>query len=292
MTFWDHLEALRWCFFRVLIALVLAFAGVFAVLPSIFDRFILGAAHADFFAYRLLGVLGQASDVQIININVASQFLTHMSASLWIALLLIFPDLLYQIWAFVKPALYPGELKGVKSAFLGGTVLFYLGCTLSYVLIFPITFKFLTQYQVSQGIVNQISLNSYMSVFLTMIFLMGIVFELPVLAWMLSALGALRKGTLKRFRKHAVVVLLILAAIITPTGDPFTLMVVFLPLYLLYEFSILIVRPDEPESEPQTVEAPAQDAPVQNSSAQDAPAPEPGPEPDPSKWDYPEEYDD
>ncbi|MBQ9548228.1 MAG: twin-arginine translocase subunit TatC [Bacteroidales bacterium] len=250
MTFWDHLEALRWCFFRVLIALVAVFVGVFAVLPSIFDDFILGAASADFFAYRLLGrVLGAGSDVQIININVASQFLTHMSTSLWIALLVVFPYLLYQLWVFVKPALYPGELRGVRTAFLGGTLLFYLGCALSYTVIFPITFKFLTQYKVSADIVNQISLNSYMSVFLTMIFVMGVVFELPVLAWMLSALGVLHKGVLKRFRKHAVVALLVLAAIITPTGDPFTLSVVFLPLYLLYEFSILIVRPDEEEDD-------------------------------------------
>ena len=258
MTFWDHLEALRWCFFRVFIALVAVFVAVFAVLPSVFDSVVLGPTHGDFFAYRMLGgVLGETSDVQIININVASQFLTHMSSSLWIALLLVFPYLLYQIWLFVRPALYPGELKGVQTAFLGGTVLFYLGCALSYVLIFPITFKFLTQYQVSDAVVNQISLNSYMSIFLTMIFLMGLVFELPVLAWLLSALGVLHRGTLKQFRKHAVVVLLVLAAIITPTGDPFTLTVVFLPLYLLYEFSILIVRPDPPEPESGTVPAAA-----------------------------------
>ena len=250
MSFWDHLEALRWCLLRVVIVLFIALVGCFVALPHVFDAWILGPSHADFFVYRWFAFMyGAGSDVNIININVASQFMTHITTSLWIALVLTFPYLMYQIWVFVKPALYPQEIKGVKGAFVGGTVLFYLGCAVGYIIVFPIIFKFLTQYQVSQEIVNQISLNSYMGIFLMMIFIMGLVFEMPMLAWLLSQLGVLRKPFLRQYRRHAVVVLLVLAAIITPTGDPFTLMVVFLPLYLLYEFSIILVKDATPSEE-------------------------------------------
>lgn len=158
------------------------------------------------------------------------------------SLLLIFPYLLFEIWLFVAPALYDGEKKGVKVAFLGVAILFYIGCVVGYIVVFPITFRFLAGYQIGQDIVTQISLDSYMSTFISIIFIMGLVFEIPVLAWLLSSLGILHKSTLKEYRKHAVVALLVLAAIITPTGDPFTLAVVFLPIYLLYELSILIVK--------------------------------------------------
>lgn len=243
MSFWDHLEALRWCLLRVVIVLFLVLVGCFVALPYVFDSWILGPAHADFFVYKWFAFMyGAGTDVTIININVASQFLTHISTSLWIALVLTFPYLMYQIWVFVRPALYPEEIKGVKTAFAGGTMLFYIGCAVGYLIVFPIIFKFLTQYQVSQEITNQISLNSYMGIFLMMIFVMGLVFEMPVLAWLLSKLGVLTKSFLKKYRRHAVVILLALAALITPTGDPFTLMVVFAPLYLLYEFSIFIVK--------------------------------------------------
>jgi len=243
MSFWDHLEELRWCIFRVLIVLLIVLVGCFIALPRIFDTVILGPTHSDFFVYRLLGFLyGSGSDVQIININVASQFLTHISTAFWISLVLVFPYLLYQLWVFIRPALYENEVKGVKKAFVGGSAQFYIGCALGYLVIFPIIFKFLTQYRIGGEVVNQISLNSYMNIFLTMIFIMGLVFEMPILAWLLGNLGIINKSLLKSWRRYAVVVLLVLAALITPTGDPFTLLVVFLPLYLLYEFSILTLK--------------------------------------------------
>ena len=242
MSFWDHLEELRWCLLRVVIVFVIALVGSFIILPSIFDSVILGPSHADFFLYRWMGfVYGPGEDVNIININVASQFLTHMSVSMWMALLIVFPYLMYQIWVFVRPALYDKEIPGVRSAFLGGTMLFYIGCAVGYPIVFPIIFKFLTGYRVSTDIVNQISLNSYMSLLVTMVFIMGLVFELPSLSWLLGKLGVINRQTLRGWRRYAIVVLLVLAAIITPTGDPFTLMVVFIPLYLLYELSIVVV---------------------------------------------------
>ena len=180
--------------------------------------------------------------VELININVASQFLTHISTSFWFALVLIFPYLTFEIWRFVQPALFDNEKKSVGMAFAFGTFMFFLGCAVGYFLVFPFTFRFLTEYQLSPLITNQISLTSYMGNFLMLIFVMGIVFELPLLAWLLSKLGLVTKTFFRQYRKHAVVVLLVLSAVITPTGDPFTLMIVFLPLYLLYELSIKIVR--------------------------------------------------
>lgn len=252
MTFWGHLEVLRWSIMRVGIALVVCMIGCFVAMPHIFDSFILGPASSDFFLYKWLsglhgtgGIFPDFSrdfSVDIININVASQFTTHISTSFWLALVIVFPYLIYEIWKFISPALFPDERKNVRLAFFFGTFMFYLGCAVGYGVVFPFTFRFLTEYQVSTEIVNQISLNSYMGNFLMMVFVMGLVFEIPLLAWVLSAIRVVNKSFLKKYRRHAVVVLLILAAVITPTGDPFTLMVVFLPLYLLYELSIKVVR--------------------------------------------------
>ena len=256
MTFWDHLDVLRGSLFRVVGVLAVVLVGVFIALPHIFDSFVLGPTRGDFFVYKwfaflsnghgksslIMPDLGSEFHVDIININVASQFLTHISTAFWFSLVLIFPYLIYEIWRFVKPALFPNENQGVGKAFLFGTGLFYIGCTVGYCLVFPLTFRFLTQYQVAAAITNQISLNSYISTFLTIVFIMGAVFEIPILAWILSLLGILKKSFLKNSRRYAVVVLVALAALITPSGDPFTLTVVFLPLYLLYELSILVVK--------------------------------------------------
>lgn len=242
-SFWDHLDDLRACLIRVLVVFAVLLAGCFIALPYIFDPVILGPSKGDFFIYRALGfVYGATRDVDIININVASQFMTHMTTSLWTALLLVFPYLMYQVWVFVRPALYKNEIRGVKTAFLSGTGLFYLGCAVGYLIVFPVTFRFLTQYSISEDIVNHISLNSYMGILVTMVFIMGVVFELPSLSWMLGKLGIINKSMLKEWRRYAVAILLVLAAVITPTGDPFTLLVVFIPLYLLYELSILVVK--------------------------------------------------
>lgn len=251
LTFWEHLEELRWSILRIAIVALVAMVVIFIAMPYLFSGFVLGPTSSDFFLYKWLGALGNlpflpdfsASDfkVDIININVASQFMTHITTSLWFALVAIFPYIVYEIWHFIAPALYDNEKRSVRAAFLFGTVMFYLGCAISYSFIFPFTFRFLAEYQISSEIVNQISLNSYMSSFLGMIFIMGLVFELPLLAWLLSKLGLITKQFLRNYRRHAIVLLLVLSAAITPTGDPVTLSLVFLPLYLLYELSIKVV---------------------------------------------------
>ena len=253
MSFWGHLEALRWVLIRVAVVLVIFIIAAFIAMPYVFDSFILGPTTSNFFLYKFFAHMGgripflpdfgdQDFSVSIININVASQFMTHISTSFWLALVLVFPYLIYEIWKFIRPALLPGEKRSIGAGFLFGTLMFYLGCAIGYGLVFPFTFRFLTEYTISAEITNQISLSSYISNFLMMIFIMGIVFEMPLLAWVLSAMGVIRRDMLVSGRRYAVVILLILAAVITPTGDPFSLMIVFIPLYLLYELAIRVVR--------------------------------------------------
>ena len=255
MSFWDHLEVLRWALFRSACVLAVVMIGTFIAMPYIFDSFILAPTSNDFFTYRWLNVIGggivhlsQDFEVQIININVASQFMTHISTSISLAAVIAFPYFIWEIWKFIEPALFEDEVKHLKPAFLGGTIMFYIGCTIGYTLVFPFTFRFLVEYNLSPNITNQINLQSYIDNFTMLILVMGIVFEMPLLAWLLSLLGILKKSFLREYKRHAIVVLLISAAIITPSGDPFTLMLVFIPLYVLYELSILVVR-DKPEED-------------------------------------------
>ena len=252
MSFWDHIDALRSVLIHIVIALVVVTVGLFAVMPTIFDTIILAPCHGDFALYRLFERMTSSVPwlpqfttdgfhVDLINIKLTSQFFIHMSSSFWLALVLMFPYVLYELWTFVAPALYPRERRGVKTAFLIGCFMFFLGVAVGYFVVFPVTLRFLADYHVSQLVPNQISLDSYMDTFLMLIFVMGVIFELPLLAWLLGTLGVLHRGFFRTYRRHAVVVLLVLAAIITPTGDPFTLMVVFLPIYLLYEVSAYLV---------------------------------------------------
>ncbi len=262
MSFWDHLEDLRWTIIRSIVALVVFAIVGFALMPYIYDSIIMGPTRADFFLYKYLCAATSAVPflpdfcddtfhIDIININLASQFFRHMTTSFWLALILTFPYLVFEVWRFVSPALYENEKRSFRWAFMFGTVMFFLGCLVGYCLVFPMTFRFLATYQLSEVIINQISLDSYMDNFLMLIFIMGIVFELPLLSWLLSKLGLLNRSFFKKFRRHAIVGLLVLSAIITPSGDPFTLSVVFLPLYMLFELSRFMVKaaPTEEEEE-------------------------------------------
>jgi len=252
MSFWDHIDALRAVLIRIVVILLVVAVGLFCFMPTIFDSIILAPCHGDFVLYRLFermtaatpwlpGFTTDGFQVELINIKLASQFFIHMSTSFWLALVLSFPLVMYELWTFISPALYPSEKRGVKMAFLIGCFMFFVGVAVGYFVVFPVTLRFLADYHVSQLVPNQISLDSYMDTFLMLIFIMGVIFELPLMAWLLGMLGVLNRGFFRTYRRHAVVALLMLAAIITPTGDPFTLMVVFLPIYLLFEVSAYLV---------------------------------------------------
>ena len=242
MTFWDHLEELRGSLFRMLAVFAVAVVALFFFKEFLFDNIILAPSKSDFFLYQLLGA---DFSMTLVNIEVAAQFLIHMKITFICALIVTFPYLIYEIWRFIMPALYEKEKKAVKGAFLFASVLFYIGVTVGYMIVFPLMLNFFSGYQVSPDVPNTFSLTSYISMFTSMVLIFGIVFEFPTIALALSAMGILQKETLKSFRRHAICAVLILAAVITPSGDPFSLMVVSVPLYMLYEFSILICRKND-----------------------------------------------
>ena len=251
MSFWGHLDALRAVLIKIAIVVVVAAVALFVVMPSIFDIVILAPCRSDFITYRWLSALNGlpmmgdvhfgGSDVKLINIQLASQLYLHISTSCYLALVLTFPIILYLLWTFIAPALYAHERRGAVKAFLMGNVMFYLGVLVGYYSIFPVCMRFLADYHVSEMVPNQISLDSYMDTFFMLILMMGVMFEIPLLSWLLGSAGLLHRDFFSRYRRHAIVTFVVAAGMITPTGDPFTLGIVFLPIYLLYECSAWLV---------------------------------------------------
>lgn len=206
---------------------------------------LLAPSRDSFITYRLIERLSgvpQHFEIAMFNPHLAQQFMVHMKAALGMGFLAVSPYVMYLLFHFVSPALYTTERHVAIRAVGSGYLMFLLGVAVSFFVVFPLTFRFLGMYQVSEGIPNVIELADYMSVLLLLCLLMGAFFELPVLSWLLARLGVLRVDWMTRYRRHAVVAILIVAAIITPTGDAFTLAVVSIPIYLLYELSVIIVR--------------------------------------------------
>lgn len=258
MTFWDHLDELRRVLFRVLGVWFVLAVGYFIAMPYLFDNVVLAPCRNDFIFYELLRRVGelfhlhdefftQEFHVKLVNINLAAPFFIHMSTAFWMSVVTAVPYLFYEVWRFVRPALYQHEQRGVKKALAIGTVMFFIGVLLGYFMVYPLTLRFLSTYQLSAAIENQISLNSYIDNFMMLVLCMGVAFELPLVTWLLSLLGVVHKSLLRKYRRHALVLIVIVAAIITPTGDPFTLTVVSVPLYLLYELSILMIKDKKAE---------------------------------------------
>lgn len=250
LTFWEHLEELRHVLFRIAVVVVLLMLIAFLFKEELF-AVVLAPKNADFVIYRffcriadmvsLPSLCPETFYVKIINTQLAAQFVTHMSVSFYAGFLLASPYVIYQLFRFVSPALYENEKKYSTRVIGWGYILFMLGVLLDYFLIFPLTFRFLATYQVSMEVENAITLSSYMDTLMMMSLMMGIVFEIPVLCWLFAKLGFLTAAFMKRYRRHAMVIILIVGAVITPTSDVFTLMMVSLPMYLLYEISICIV---------------------------------------------------
>lgn len=260
MSFWDHLEEFRWTLVRIIIALVILTIMGLIVMPRIFDSVILAPKSSDFITYRFFENAGkyipflpnfsaESFNVKILNINMSTQFMTYISSSFAFAVIFAIPYVLYELWKFISPALYENEAKGVKTAFFFGGVMFVIGCMVGYFIVFPLIFRFLITFELSNHIENMLSLDSYMSNFYMLIVIMGIIFELPLVFWLLSNLGLVRRSLFRKYRRHAIVGSLVAAALITPSGDPFSLFVVTLPLYMLWEISALVVKKDLPRIE-------------------------------------------
>ncbi len=241
MSFWDHLEALRGTLFRSVAAVVL-FSIVFLCIPEPLFKVVLWPTRPDFILYHLLGL---DFDMSLVNIEVSAQFFMHLKVSILCGLVVAFPYIIYEIWKFVAPALYEHEIKAVRGGFFLSSGLFYLGVAVGYLIVLPVCLMFFMNYTVSDAIANTISLSSYMSLFVSMVFLIGLLFEFPTVILVLSSMGIIYRDQLRGYRKYAFVVVLILSAFITPS-DPFSMFVLAIPLYGLYEFSILLCkkRPD------------------------------------------------
>jgi len=252
MTFWDHLDDLRWTLMRIAIGVVICMIIIFANKELVFGKILFGPSSSDFILYRGLCKLGELFSfpsfcvepfkLNLINTTVSGQFFTHISTSFWFGLVLSFPWIIYQLWLFVKPALYDNERAAATKAFSFTSVLFFMGVLVGYFLVFPITVKFLGTYQVVDDVPNLLTLSSYIDTLVILTMSMGLVFQLPILILLLSRVGVVNKNFLRKYRRYAIVIILVLAAIITPTADPFTMMVVAAPILLLYEFSIYLCK--------------------------------------------------
>jgi sec-independent protein translocase protein TatC len=249
MTFWEHLEELRWHLVRSAAVLMILAIVAFVNRKIIFDQVILAPKEADFITYRLFCQLGDFLGVaslclkdftlQIINIELSGQFMVHIYISFIAALVVAFPYFLWEIWSFIRPALKEKERRYSRGAVLASTILFFMGVFFSYFLVVPLTINFFGGYQVSEAVANSITLSSYVNSVITVTVACGVVFEMPILVFFLTKVGIVTPKFLKRNRKYTLVILLTISAIITPP-DIASQIIVCLPLQLLYEFSIIV----------------------------------------------------
>ena len=239
MTFWDHLDELRSVIIRILVITVVAAAVAFCLKEEMF-AVVLAPRTSDFITYRLMGV--EPFSIHLMNTGLTEQFMVHLKTAMYAGVLVASPYIIWQLFRFISPALYDNERRYATLLCTSGYLMFMLGTAINYFLIFPLTVKFLGTYQVSPDVANMLTLQSYMDTLLMMCLVMGIVFELPVVSWILGRMGLINRQMMRSMRRHAVVAILVVAAIITPTTDAFTLFVVALPIWLLYEVSILIVK--------------------------------------------------
>lgn len=247
-SFWEHLDVLRTAIMKIAAVTVVFGIAAFFFKEQLFDV-VLAPKDDKFITYRLFNRIaawaGGSMDsfsIRLINTGLAQQFIIHMKTALCAGVLCASPYILYQLFRFVSPALYDNERRYVTRIVGGGYAMFALGVIVCYFLIFPLTFRYLGTYQVSGDVDNLITLDSYISTLVMMCFAMGIVFEIPILSWLFSKLGFLSADFMRKYRKHAIVIILVVAAIITPTSDVFTLLLVAFPMWVLYEVSIWIVK--------------------------------------------------
>lgn len=248
MSFWEHLDVLRGAFIKIALATVVCSLGAFFLKDTLFD-IVLAPKDCSFITYQWFDTLGHLFtsegmapfSVNLVNTGLAEQFAIHMKVALYVGILASSPYAIYQLVRFISPALYDNEKHYVFPVVVGGYVMFLVGMSLNYFLVFPFTFRFLGTYQVSQDVPNMITLASYIDTMMMMNLMLGILFELPVICWLLGRLGVLSASFMSHYRRHAIVVIFTVAAVITPTTDVFTLCIVALPIWLLYEVSILLV---------------------------------------------------
>lgn len=250
MSFLEHLEVLRWHLVRSASAIVIFGLGAFLAKSFVFDTVLLGPKRSDFITYRLMCDASERfglSDLlclgemkfELINISMAGQFTTHIFVSLIAGFVMAFPYVVFELWRFIRPGLYETERKYANGMVFYTSVLFIMGVLFGYYVIAPLSVNFLGNYQVSEMVTNQIDLNSYFTTLATLVLASGLVFELPILVYFLTKIGIVTPQWMRTYRRHSIVAILILAAVITPP-DIASQILVFLPLMVLYEFSIFV----------------------------------------------------
>ena len=245
-SFWDHLEELRGSLIRIVVA-VLLFSVLAFCFKDLLFRIVLAPKDSTFFMYKLFG--GGDFSLSLMNIGLTEQFMIHLKTAFAFGILMASPYIIKVLFDFIRPALYEDERKHSVCLVLVAYVMFLIGVVANYLFVFPLTVRFLGTYQVSAEVHNMLTLQSYMDTLIMMSIVFGIVFEIPVISWLLARFGFLKAEYMTHYRRHAIVAILIIAAIITPTGDAFTLMIVSLPIWLLYELSVLVVKRVERQKE-------------------------------------------
>jgi sec-independent protein translocase protein TatC len=249
MSFLEHLEELRWHIIRSILAIVGFMIVAFIFKDLLFSTIILGPKNPDFITNRLLCQLGEylkvpalcinTKTLNLISIKMSGQITTHITAAMVAGIILAFPVILWEFWQFFKPALKPSEARYAKGAVFAASGLFFIGVLFGYFMLAPLSIHFLSSYEISAEVVNQINVRSYIGTLTSICLATGLVFELPIVAFFLTKIGIITPAFMRKYRKHAIVIIFIISAIITPP-DVFSQTLVAIPLLILYEVSILI----------------------------------------------------
>lgn len=245
MSFLEHLEELRWALIRGLLGWIIFTIAAFAMKNYIFGYIIFGPKKQDFLTYQLLQKIGvpyKAPDFPLVSTTLTGQFTSHLLVSIYAGFIVGFPFIFWQLWRFVKPGLYPHEIKATRGVVGYATFLFMVGLLFGYFVITPISLSFLVQYSVDDAhtVKNMFHLGDYISVVSLLTFAFGVIFEMPLLIYFLAKVGIMTPPFMRHYRRHAILVIFILSALITPTTDMITQLIVAIPMLVLYEISILI----------------------------------------------------
>jgi sec-independent protein translocase protein TatC len=260
MSFFDHIDELRKYIIRSVAAVFICAVVIFFNKHFLFDIVLFGPIHTDFWTYRMMCKLSYqflgndlycVKDIGFVlsNIDITGQFTQHLFISFVAGIIIAFPFVLWQLWAFIKPALNDKEIKYARGLVFFSSMLFNIGIAFGYFILSPLSIQFLGSYQVSEIVSNEINLESYVSFISTLTFACGLIFEMPILVYFLAKIGILSSATMSKFRRYALVVILVLAGILTPSPDMASQIMMAVPLYGLYELSILVAKRVEANKE-------------------------------------------
>lgn len=246
MTFFDHLESLRWHIIRSFIAIFIVAIFIFLNKDFVFNTVLYGPRHKDFFTYRFFCQFGDwicitPTSFQVITRDLGEKFATHIKVSFFAGLIVAFPYIFWEFWRFISPGLFPHERKSARGIVFVCSILFITGVLFGYFLIAPFAMSFLAGYELGDTLATP-TLGSYVNYMIMFTLPIGMVFEMPVVSYFLAKIGLIGPGFMTAGRRYAIVIILIISGILTPSPDVFSQMILATPLYLLYELSILIVR--------------------------------------------------